>query len=595
MLEDLPGRLQRTLLTRPEFREVYAATRRPAAAVGHAARPAATLDRDDAEGLLRISLELGRVRDPGELVCRVLDQAIEITGAQRGLVILVEGHGLQIAASRNLDPTSLADDTQFSTQLAHDVIGSGRAVVTVDASADDRFRHFASVSNLQLRSVLCVPLKIWGAIAGVIYLDNRFRPGVFSPRRIAVLESLGAQAGLALDTARLLEEERRRAAALAEAKRQVEALTEELQHTIDRQSRELGEKEDLVRAQERQLAGLAQFDEIVGRSPPIRRVLEQIAKTASAEIPIYIFGESGTGKELIARAVHRASPRREQPMITVNCGGLPPALLQSELFGHLRGAFTGAVRDHPGLFRMADRGTIFLDEVTEMSPDLQVQLLRVLQTGTFRPVGGEREVQVDVRVISASNVDLDDAVSRGAFREDLSYRLNVLRLDLPSLRQRREDIPLLVRHFLGERAIDRAALLLLQHYDWPGNVRELANELARRGGARRGADQTRGPLAQALGETRPAYFRAAAGKLDPDLLGSYERQLLLDALDETSGNASEAARRLGLSRAGFYRSWLDTRFRVAARCRRTWTLVPGRLSKRRQWNGSSILISSNIT
>jgi len=552
LLDDAPEELRRTLLTRPDFREVYAATRQSgsASATAGAAPAPGGLEASDAETLLRISLELGRVRDPAELVARVLDKAIEFAGAQRGLLILVEGERLRIAAARNVDQESLRRGSeQFSQTLAREVIASGRAVVTVDAAADERFRHFASVSGMRLRSVVCVPLKIWGTIAGVIYLDNRFREGAFSARQITALESLGAQAGLALDTARLLEEERRRVGELKQAQLQVEELTVELRRTIARQSQELDQAEELVRAQGRQLAGLAQFDEIVGRSPPMRRVLEQVQKTAHAEIPIYVFGESGTGKELIARAVHRLSPRSAGPMVTVNCGGLPPSLLQSELFGHVRGAFTGAVRNHPGLFRMADRGTIFLDEVTEMSPELQVQLLRVLQTGCFRPVGGEREVEVDVRVISASNVDLEQAVRRGAFREDLSYRLNVLRLDLPPLRERKDDIPLLARHFLGERRIQSAALRLLQHHDWPGNVRELANEMARASALADGeirVEDLSPKIARAV-----ALEAAPAGATLEEQVARFEREILREAL--SSGTPTEAAERLGLSRAGLYK------------------------------------------
>jgi len=281
-------------------------------------------------------------------------------------------------------------------------------------------------------------------------------------------------------------------------------------------------------------------------------VLELVRRTADSEIPVYIFGESGTGKELVARAVHQASPRREAPLVTLNCGGLSPQLLASELFGHVRGAFTGATRDHPGLVRMAEGGTLFLDEVSEMSPELQVQLLRVLQTGDFRPVGGDGELHADVRVVSASNLDLERCVARGTFREDLFYRLNVLRIDLPPLRERREDIPLLIQHFLEGRPVQREAVALLLEHPWPGNVRELQNELDR--ATALGADEvTVQDLSPKIVGATPALPRSApAGPLS-SRVARCEREAIEEALELTGGNLSEAARRLGLSRGGLYK------------------------------------------
>jgi formate hydrogenlyase transcriptional activator len=230
------------------------------------------------------------------------------------------------------------------------------------------------------------------------------------------------------------------------------------------------------------------FEEIVGSSAPLRRVLALVGKVAATDSTVLITGETGTGKELIARAIHKRSPRSSRPFVSVNCGAVPPSLITSELFGHERGAFTGAVQRHLGRFELADAGTIFLDEVGELPPETQIALLRVLQERTFERVGGTRPVPVDVRVIAATNRDLDRAMSDGLFRDDLYYRLSVFPLQVPPLRDRREDIPLLVEYLtqryaakLGKKitSVSRKTLDLLTAYDWPGNVRELQNVIQR--------------------------------------------------------------------------------------------------------------------
>jgi formate hydrogenlyase transcriptional activator len=230
------------------------------------------------------------------------------------------------------------------------------------------------------------------------------------------------------------------------------------------------------------------FEEIVGSSAPLRRVLALVGKVASTDSTVLITGETGTGKELIARAIHKRSPRSSRPFVSVNCGAVPPSLITSELFGHERGAFTGAVQRHLGRFELADGGTIFLDEVGELPPEAQIALLRVLQERTFERVGGTRPVPVDVRVIAATNRDLDRAMSDGSFRDDLYYRLSVFPLQVPPLRDRREDIPLLVEYLtqryaakMGKKitSVNRKTIDLLTAYDWPGNVRELQNVIQR--------------------------------------------------------------------------------------------------------------------
>ncbi|NPB09826.1 MAG: sigma-54-dependent Fis family transcriptional regulator [Thermodesulfobacteria bacterium] len=307
------------------------------------------------------------------------------------------------------------------------------------------------------------------------------------------------------------------------------------------------------------------YGEIIGKSQPMRQVFSLIEKVADTDSTILILGESGTGKELVARAIHQASHRRDGPFIPVNCGAIPEELLESELFGHEKGAFTGAIKTRVGRFELAHGGTIFLDEVSEMSPKLQVKLLRVLQERTFERVGGTRPIQVDIRVIAATNRDLEKEVREGRFREDLYYRLNVIPIKLPPLRERREDIPLLIEHFLKRFAkrknrevtgISREALECLMRHDWPGNVRELENVIERM------VILSNNEIL-AL-EDVPEYILGKAGSpplvnVDdfdipeeginlPHMVSEFEKRLILKALEKTGWVKNRAAKLLHINR-----------------------------------------------
>ena len=311
-----------------------------------------------------------------------------------------------------------------------------------------------------------------------------------------------------------------------------------------------------------QLRSRYRFDSIVGQSAALRGVLDLVERVADSDSTVLITGESGTGKELIARAIHYNSVRAERVLVTVNCGAIPEELLESELFGHVRGAFTNAVQHREGRFAAADGGTIFLDEIGDMSPNLQVKLLRVLQDRTFEPVGSSKTVRVDVRVIAATNQDLEQAIRRQSFREDLYYRLNVIPIEVPPLRRRKEDIPLLLEHFLERlnqdksRAVEGftpAATERLLEYDWPGNVRELEN-LVERLVVLRG----RGVIDEA--ELPPGFRRSApCGELPMPIVGPggiplnevidrIETSMILQALEQTHWNKNRAAQLIGLNR-----------------------------------------------
>jgi len=315
---------------------------------------------------------------------------------------------------------------------------------------------------------------------------------------------------------------------------------------------------DVTREQHlaRRVGDIEQFSGIVGRDPKMLEVFDLIRELAEANVPVLIQGESGTGKELVAAAIHNEGPRAHKLFVPVNCGALPESLLESELFGHVKGAFTGAIRDKKGRFELADGGTIFLDEIGDLSPAMQVKLLRVLQEGKFERVGSEKTIQVDVRVISATNKNIAEEIAKGRFREDLFYRLSVVPIFLPPLRERRNDIPLLVKHLL-QRILEAAgrppvtvspeALDIMMSYDWPGNVRELQNWL-------------QFALVKCRGEIiRPEHLPPRARGLKADARTTHSRRKLLDiqvvkdALAQTNGNRMEAAKRLGVSRATLYR------------------------------------------
>jgi two-component system, NtrC family, response regulator PilR len=313
------------------------------------------------------------------------------------------------------------------------------------------------------------------------------------------------------------------------------------------------------------------LDNIVGVSPNLEKLKQTIRTVASTQSTILVYGESGTGKELVARAVHTCSPRATEGFVSVNCGAFPETLLESELFGYVKGAFTGANQNKRGLFEVADQGTIFLDEISEMTAPMQVKLLRVLQERSVRPVGGTSEIAVDVRVIAATNRDLDKQVAEGTFREDLYYRLSVIPIRVPALRERREDISLLANHFLKKYApaagksihsVDKTSVDALCGYDWPGNVRQLENTIERAVALESGSElrvelPAERPKARAVAAGAETPFSIPAGSVLPEgvnmenYVAQIERALLQSALGQTHGVQVKAAEVLGISYRSF--------------------------------------------
>jgi transcriptional regulator with PAS, ATPase and Fis domain len=333
---------------------------------------------------------------------------------------------------------------------------------------------------------------------------------------------------------------------------------------IDAYHAAVAQREKRIRDLQDELEGRYRFADIIGKSEPMRRLYALLDKLVASDVTVLVHGENGTGKELIARALHFSGPRREKQFVAQNCSALNDQLLESELFGHVKGSFTGATRDKPGLFKVADGGTFFLDEVADMSPAMQVKLLRVLQEGTFVPVGGTRPEKVDVRIIAASNKDLREAVLRREFREDLFYRLHVVALEVPSLRERLDDVPLLVDHFLdgvaertgkGRKRLHPELLATFYEWHWPGNVREMENEIERlcvlAGDAEVIPPELRAPHPEKAPANAAHLAALVQQGLGTDLataVASLEKELIETGLRETRGNRSRLAERLGVSR-----------------------------------------------
>ncbi|HEX5656590.1 MAG TPA: sigma 54-interacting transcriptional regulator [Polyangiales bacterium] len=521
--------------------------------------------------LLELIKRLARERDLTRLLERITDAAVDLSGAERGFVLLtteqgqLAPHTVRASGGAEVDP-----HVAFSRSIAEAVLIDGEPIVTVNARDDRRLNEYMSVHKLMLKSVACIPISGPSGVLGVLYLEHRLRAGRFQEDDIDLLVAFADQAAIALENARLWSENERRRCALELQARELAAAKVEIERVLEARTEELElTRLDLGRARA-ELAGQVSRHGIVGQSASMRRVFALIERVADSPVPIVVEGESGTGKELVARAIHASGARKKEPFVAINCAALPEQLLESELFGHVRGAFTGAERDKKGLFTQAEGGTIFLDEFADMPARMQIDLLRVLQERRIRPLGADADIPVDVRIIAASNRPLKQLVASGRLREDLYYRMSVVEIKLPALRERPEDIPLLCDHLLTRaaersgsrpRKLSRAALESLLSCPLPGNVRQLEHLLASAAMLAEGPQIEPQDLGLDGGE-EAEELRPSTPPLDDDLVGTpddvqgfktRERKRIIEALEKHGWNRAKAATALGMPRRTFYR------------------------------------------
>jgi transcriptional regulator with GAF, ATPase, and Fis domain len=507
--------------------------------------------------LFEFSEKLMTMRKLDDLLEAMLDAVIEVTGAEKGLILLIEGaEGAPtppaaanpeeaaaapaapstpssdpagnrqaegkpvIRASRHVKRESITDTTGvISDSIVRRVLETGRPVIVSDALTDAQFGSSESVLALRLSSVMCAPLVTQGQVTGALYVGNDRVKGLFERSQLDVLSIFAGQASLIFQNAMLL-------SALRADK---EKLAAELQDK--------------------------RFGEIIGVCPSMMEVFRKLQKVSTTDISVLITGETGTGKELIAREIHRRSNRANGPFVVINCGAIPENLIESELFGHVKGAFTGAVGSRPGKFQVADKGTLFLDEIGELPLNLQVKLLRALQERVIYRVGDSKPEKVDIRVVAATNRVLEDEIRGGRFREDLYYRLNVVNVWLPPLRERGDDVLIIAKALLSKYADELhsavqgftpQALVAIKKHAWPGNIRQVENRIKK---ALVLCDKTLlSPEDLDLGQSSENSILPLEKAKE-----EFQRKYVLEVLERNNGNRTQTARDLGVDPRTIFR------------------------------------------
>jgi transcriptional regulator with GAF, ATPase, and Fis domain len=480
--------------------------------------------------LVSFSELLLRGGDLEALLNELIDQVVAMTRASKGFLVLANegGETYDIRVARNLERQPVDDPSELlSDHIIREVITTREAQIISDAYADDRFQTSLSVINLKLCSVMCVPLVVRGELLGLIYVGNDNVRDLFKREQLETLKIFAAQAALFIKNAKLLNELRSESAELAQRLEEVK------------------------------------FGEIIGSCPQMIEVYNRVEKVASTDITVLVTGETGTGKELIAREIHDRSPRRKGAFVTVNCGAIPENLIESELFGHIKGAFTGAIATQIGKFQAADGGTIFLDEIGELPLQLQVKLLRVLQERHIQRVGETKTTAIDVRVVAATNRDLQEEVREGRFREDLYFRLAVIGIELPPLRERGDDVLLIARYLVSRyikeygRDIDAtqafapSAVHAMMRFSWPGNIRQLENHI------KKALVLAEGPQigAKDLDLEAPEGAQSDDGYILPlaEAREAWQREYINRVLALNGGNRTKTARDLGVDPRTIFR------------------------------------------
>ncbi len=485
-----------------------------------------------------INRQLVQQQNLDTLLGTIVDNALSVTGAERGFLVLEEHGQLRFDTALDSCRGDIAQpEFEISRSVVREALDRMEAIRVSNAVDDPMLGHTHSVVSLELRSVLCIPFRIADGLRGAIYVDHRLRTGAFDDRGERLCMLLANQAVLAIQQMRRVEE--------------IRHLNKELEKRVVQQETDLRSARHALRE-----AGLsAAVGGLVGESPAMNAVHDLLERSAPSDIPILIAGPSGTGKELAALSLHQLSPRSEGPYISENCAALPPSLIESELFGYRKGAFTGADRDRAGVFERADGGTLFLDEIGELPLDLQPKLLRVLEMNEVRRLGDAAPLKVNFRLVVATNRNLEREVREGRFREDLFFRLDGLRIMMPPLEERTEDIPLLVDHFLKFesekngtqlRQLSKAVMTRLCRRPWPGNVRELKNEIARL------CVLSEGDLDDPSIVRSPATTTTIQGQGKLLSLAELEKRAIMETIDHTGGDKRRAAEILGISRAKIY-------------------------------------------
>ncbi|HEY6215738.1 MAG TPA: sigma 54-interacting transcriptional regulator [Pyrinomonadaceae bacterium] len=468
----------------------------------------------DLSALMKVSTTINSIRGLDDLLERLVELLFEVVPAQRGAIVLTNEESFETSLVFGLDRAHGKDRAvTVSRTIVQQVLRDGVALLANDG-VSEWTQATDSLISTGAHSVMCVPLLLLNRKLGVLYLDTTFPRDQFNNDHLKLVTAISGIAAVAIENAR-----------------QFEWLETE---------------------NERLLSDVNVEHNMIGEAPVMQRVYHFISKVAPTDATVLISGESGTGKELAARAIHRNSKRAQKSFMAVNCAALNESLLESELFGHEKGSFTGALAQKKGRLEIADGGTIFLDEIGELTPPLQVKLLRVLQEREFERVGGTVTIKVDLRVIAATNKNLEEAIEAGEFRQDLYYRLNVVSLEMPPLRDRREDIMLLANYFADKygtrcnrklKGFSPEARACLTSYDWPGNVRELENAVERA--------VVLGTTDQILAEDLPEALLEREGTVAAPTnyhvaVAQTKKQIILDAMDQASGNFAAAAKLLGV-------------------------------------------------
>ncbi len=483
--------------------------------------------------LKEISTWVSSVQDLDQLLELIINTATRMMDAKASSLLLLDPKSKKLYFKVATGEKS-TDVKQFEIDLGQGIAGyvaeTGEPLLIPDVAQDPRwYKEISESIGFKTQSIACVPMKVDGDIIGVVEIIDKADGSSIREDDLKILSVFADLAAQAIGNARKIEHD----------KKEIRNLKEELQGKY----------------------------QIIGESKALRKVISDAIKVANSKSSTLILGESGTGKELLARLIHRAGGRKEEPMIVLNCAALPETLLEDELFGHEKGAYTGATGRKIGKFELADRGTIFLDEIGEMSPGMQSKLLRILQEGVFYRVGGNKSIPVDVRVISATNRNIEDDVAKGRFREDLYYRLNVVQIHMPPLRERKEDIPLLADYFLNifktERggsnlSISKEAMSLMIDYDWPGNVREMQNALERAVVMGNGDEIKPEDLPTFANQTQyPGLQVGLSLKQATDI---FKKEFIALNLRNTGGNRSLAAKKMKIQRT--YLSRLIAKFKL---------------------------------